>query len=169
MPNTVQVRFAPPLGRLASGSTAFTGETASAAAPPASMPEPALLKRLVAKAVRATLRHGRVRDAEVSVALMDDAGIIDMNDRFLGHSGVTDVISFPLYDEGEPPVGDIYIGLEQALRQAASAGIDPAEEVVRLAVHGTLHVLGHDHPKGSGRTESEMWRLQEQIVADVVA
>jgi probable rRNA maturation factor len=149
MPNTVQVRLG-------------DGVTAPAAAPPDS-------RRLVAKAVRAALRHGAVRDAEISVALLDDAGIIDMNDRFLGHAAVTDVISFALYEEGEQPVGDIYIGLEQALRQAAANDVDPAEELVRLAVHGTLHVLGHDHPEGPDRTESPMWRVQEEIVAGILS
>jgi probable rRNA maturation factor len=149
MPNTVQVR----LGDGVSAPAAF----------------PADSRRLVAKAVRAALRHGSVRDAEISVALLDDAGITDMNDRFLGHAAVTDVISFALYGEGEPPVGDIYIGLEQALRQAAAHAIDPAEELVRLAVHGTLHVLGHDHPAGPDRTGSPMWRVQEEIVAGVVS
>jgi probable rRNA maturation factor len=78
------------------------------------------------------------------------------------------VLSFALYEPGEPPVGDVYIGLEQALRQAEEAGIDPREEVARLAVHGSLHVLGHDHPKGVGRTRSAMWIMQEQIVGRVM-
>jgi ssRNA-specific RNase YbeY (16S rRNA maturation enzyme) len=42
------------------------------------------------------------------------------------------------------------------------------EELVRLVVHGTLHVLGYDHPDGPGRTRSAMWRRQERYVRRLV-
>ena len=62
-------------------------------------------------------------------------------------------------------VGNIYIGLEQALRQAAEAAVPPAEEMVRLAVHGTLHVTGMDHPdRAELRASSPMYLLQERLV-----
>ncbi len=63
----------------------------------------------------------------------------------------------------EPPVGDIYLGTERAIEQAAEQGEPPARELARLAVHGTLHVLGYDHPE-TDRESSEMWRHQERIV-----
>ncbi|HEX2165847.1 MAG TPA: rRNA maturation RNase YbeY [Longimicrobiales bacterium] len=125
-------------------------------------------RRLIARAARAALRHENVRDAELSVTLLDDAEITAMNREFLSHDGVTDVISFALYGEGEDPVGDVYIGCDQALRQAISNEVSAAEELARLAVHGTLHILGHDHPDGSERLKSEMWQLQEKVVKQVV-
>jgi probable rRNA maturation factor len=70
-----------------------------------------------------------------------------------------------LYEEGETPVGDVYIGIRQAARQAESHGLPLAEELARLAVHGTLHVLGFDHPIGADRVRSPMWREQERILA----
>jgi probable rRNA maturation factor len=99
---------------------------------------------------------------------LDDRGIAELNERYLSHDGPTDVLSFPLYDQNEPPIGDVYIGIEQACRQAAALGVDPLEELTRLAVHGTLHVLGHEHPEGMGREKSAMWRLQERIVAEAM-
>jgi probable rRNA maturation factor len=54
--------------------------------------------------------------------------------------------------------------VEQALRQAAEYGATPAEEVLRLAVHGTLHVLGYDHPEGADRASSEMFARQEALL-----
>src|SRR5688572_10872277 len=118
----------------------------------------------VRKAVDATLKHENVDDASISVTLLNDARIRAMNRKYLEHDTVTDVISFPLYERGERPVGDVYIGYEQAERQASDADVDIPEEVARLAIHGTLHVLGYDHPEDETRTKSEMWELQEAIL-----
>ncbi len=124
------------------------------------------LEPLLRGAVEATLRRCGVPEAEISVALLDDPSMQRMNREYLGHDRTTDVISFALWGEGEPVVGDLYLGLEQAPRQAAEAGVDPREEFARLAVHGTLHVLGWDHPEAAEeRASSEMYRLQEEIVA----
>lgn len=125
---------------------------------------PPEIEALVHRAVMATLRHLRVGHASFSVTLMDDAGITRMNYRYLQHNRVTDVISFPLWEIDEPPVGDIYIGYEQAQRQAKEAGVELEQEIARLAIHGTLHVLGHDHPEDDSRTTSTMWQLQETIL-----
>jgi probable rRNA maturation factor len=116
-------------------------------------------------AVRAALDHERVRDAELSITLLDDDEITELNARYLGHDGPTDVISFALYESGEHPVGDVYIGYAQARRQAAALEVAPLEELRRLAVHGTLHVLGYEHAEGRARESGAMWRVQEAVVA----
>jgi len=118
----------------------------------------------IRRAAQATLRDHGILDAEISLTLLGDTEIAEMNRTYLRHEGPTDVISFPLHDADEPPLGDVYIGWEQALRQAETHGVDPAEELMRLAIHGTLHVLGYDHPDGEERLESEMWRRQEAIL-----
>jgi probable rRNA maturation factor len=51
-----------------------------------------------------------------------------------------------------------------AAREAAAHGVTLREELLRLVVHGTLHVLGHDHPEGAGRERSPMWRAQERYL-----
>lgn len=129
---------------------------------------PVALERIEA-AVRWVLREEGVDEAEISVALLDDDQMAVMNEEFLDHEGTTDVISFPLQEKGEPPLGDVYVGIEQAVRQAAEFGATPAEEVLRLAVHGTLHVLGYDHPKEAGRAESEMFARQEALLKSFLA
>jgi len=107
---------------------------------------------------------------EFSVTFLDDADMKELNARWLGREYVTDVISFALQDEGESPVGDIYVGREQAARQADDLGHPLDEELVRLVIHGTLHVLGHDHPEDAeGRLQSPMFRLQEDLVRRVLA
>jgi len=126
-------------------------------------------RKLLVRAARAALRLEKIRESEISVTLLDDAEIADMNQRFLSHDGPTDVISFELYGDGETPVGDIYIGVEQAQRQAAQLGVALTEELARLTVHGVLHVLGHEHPDDEARLTSPMWRAQEQVLRDVLS
>ncbi|HLU24850.1 MAG TPA: rRNA maturation RNase YbeY [Longimicrobiales bacterium] len=155
MPVAVEIHLGPALTR---ARRAAGGRT---------LPAAGVLRRLLARAVRATVAAEGHTDAEISVSLLADPDIAEMNLRYLGHSGPTDVISFALYEPGERPVGDVYVGAEQAVRQAREFGVSPVEELVRLVVHGTLHVLGHDHPEGPERARSEMWDLQERLVREV--
>ena len=57
--------------------------------------------------------------------------------------------------------------MDQASRQAREYEISLDEELVRLVIHGVLHVLGHDHPEGSDRFTSPMFKLQERLVCQV--
>lgn len=109
------------------------------------------------------------RDAgEISVTLLSDDDIRTLNREYLERDYVTDVISFSLGDDGAL-LGDVYIGIEQARRQAAELGIDPSEELLRLVVHGVLHVLGHDHPEGEDRVDSPMFVRQESLLREILA
>ena len=120
----------------------------------------------LADAARAVLRSERVRSALVSVALVDRRAIARMNREHLGHAGTTDVISFSFSRASarDAVIGDIYIAPDVARENAAARGVPVREELLRLVVHGTLHVLGHDHPDGPTRERSPMWRKQERIV-----
>lgn len=112
----------------------------------------------------------RVRNAMLSITFVGRAAISELNRRYLRHRGPTDVISFGLGRTGRrgAVIGDIYICPEVARDNAKRQGIPIGEEVLRLVVHGTLHVLGHDHPVGESRTTSPMWRRQERILARVL-
>jgi probable rRNA maturation factor len=116
------------------------------------------------RAVETTLEHEEIGNASISVTLLADSQIAALNAQYLEHEGPTDVISFPLFEEGEMPVGDIYIGYEQAQRQAAELAVALDLELARLAIHGTLHVLGYEHPEDGARENSEFWRRQEAIL-----
>jgi len=117
-------------------------------------------------AVRLTLASQGIGAAEISLTLLDDAEIRALNKSFLGHDRPTDVLAFSL-GPGPSLLGDVYVGAEQAHRQAAEFGISLTEELVRLAVHGTLHVAGHDHPEGEEREQSPMFALQEALVREI--
>jgi probable rRNA maturation factor len=100
------------------------------------------------------------RKSHVDITLLSDAGMRQLNRRATGRRGLTDVIAYALPQPDGSLLGDIYICPEAAAR----ANENVSAELVRLTVHGTLHVLGYDHPDGPGRMRSRMWRLQERYV-----
>jgi probable rRNA maturation factor len=87
-----------------------------------------------------------------------------LNARWKGKDRVTDVLAFSLARPGGIVAGVLYIGPWVATREAAGRGIPLRRELLRLVVHGALHVLGYDHPAGEERTTSPMWRRQERYL-----
>jgi probable rRNA maturation factor len=101
----------------------------------------------------------------LSITLVGERTMAQLNKKHLGHRGPTDVITFTLASQpGEAVLADIYICPAVAAREAKAAGVTQAEELARLVIHGTLHVLGYDHPEGRGRTTSVLWRRQERYL-----
>jgi probable rRNA maturation factor len=131
----------------------------------------ALARSRVEAIARATLAAERVRDAMLSITFVSNAAIARINDGHLGHRGATDVISFGFAatGTGSPVVGDIYIAPAIARANAMDNGVPVREELARLVVHGTLHVLGYGHPEGESRTRSPMWKRQERLLARALA
>lgn len=120
----------------------------------------------VADLARGVLRAERVRDAMLSITFVGPRAMSELNRRHLRHRGATDVISFGFgaSHDAAPVVGDVYICPDVARANARAHGCGVREELARLVVHGTLHVLGHDHPDGVERTSSAMWRRQEALL-----
>jgi probable rRNA maturation factor len=105
------------------------------------------------------------RRARVELALLGPTAMRRLNRRATGRRGLTDVIAFTLPQPDGAILGDVYICPAAARAFVAHNGRRALrEELVRLAVHGTLHVLGYDHPDGPGRMRSAMWRRQERYV-----
>lgn len=124
----------------------------------------------VASVADRVLRAEGIRHAALSIAFVTDRRIAALNWQHLHHRGPTDVISFgfaPPHD-GAPLEGDIYIAPDVARRNALAARHGAREEILRLVVHGVLHVIGHDHPEGDHRYESPMWRRQEALLGAVM-
>lgn len=124
----------------------------------------------VARVADRVLRAEGVREAALSIAFVSDRRIAALNWQHLGHRGPTDVISFgfaPAHP-GAPLEGDIYIAPDVARRNAIANGRGTREELLRLVVHGVLHVVGHDHPEGDARYDSAMWRRQEALLGAVL-
>jgi probable rRNA maturation factor len=124
-----------------------------------------LSRARVADLVRGVLRAEKVRDAMISVAFLDDRAMAALNREHLGHRGPTDVISFGFAAApGQGVVGDIYVAPAVVRANARAHGASVREELARVVVHGTLHVLGHDHPVDESRTASPMWQRQERLL-----
>ncbi|MGH7612875.1 MAG: rRNA maturation RNase YbeY [Gemmatimonadales bacterium] len=125
------------------------------------------VERLAAAAAR-VLRWEGARQTRLELTLVDAAAMRRLNRRVTGRRGLTDVIAFTLPQPDGSVLGDVYICPAAADRYLRRAGSDAdgglGSELVRLAVHGALHVLGYDHPDGPGRTRSRMWHVQERYV-----
>ncbi|MDR9755871.1 MAG: rRNA maturation RNase YbeY [Thermacetogeniaceae bacterium] len=112
-----------------------------------------LLKRALETVLEGEAFSQEFIDAvEVSLVLTDDSEMAELNDYYRGVEGTTDVLSFPMMEDepSEGPteellLGDIVISVPRAQAQAEEYGHSLARELVFLAVHGMLHLLGYDH------------------------
>jgi len=122
-------------------------------------------RRLRQRAVRLLQELGRPK-AELSIALVDDAAIAELNARYRGIEGPTDVLSFSLLEGAHADrrgalLGDVVVSLDTAAAQARRARRSLDDEVLRLVIHGTLHLLGHDHERDG---EARRMRAEERRV-----
>ena len=142
------------------------------------------LARLALVSARVNERYGT--DVEMSLLFVDEQTIAELNLRFLGHEGPTDVLSFPLDEElppggrqpdqggrgpgspsdpGEPPalLGDVIVCPTVAGRQALERGIPADDEIALLVVHGVLHLLDYDHAEPD--EAATMRRREQELLA----
>lgn len=119
-------------------------------------------KAAMIASVTKALRGQKIKHASVDIILLDDKSIRKMNRQFLQHDYATDVITFPMEDS--PLYGEIYISLDTARSQAAEYGVTLTNELCRLAVHGALHLCGHDDSTDEQRTA--MQRLENRYITD---
>ncbi len=129
-------------------------------------------EKLVKDCTRAALEEEEIEDdAEVSVTLVDNARIRELNSEFREIDRETDVLSFPLGDdegfEVDPDtdailLGDIVISLEKAKSQSEEYGHSFKREVAFLVTHSLFHLLGYDHM--TPEEETEMFAKQEKVL-----
>ena len=142
------------------------------------------LARLVLDSERVNERYGA--DVEMSLMFVDEKTIAELNVRFLGGDGPTDVLSFPLDEElppggrqpdqggrgpgspsdpGDPPalLGDVIVCPTVAGRQALEHGVSADDEIALLVVHGVLHLLDYDHVEPD--ETATMRRREQELLA----
>ena len=130
-------------------------------------------EKLIQKSIEGALEYMDFdADAQISVTLVDNERIHDLNREYRNVDRPTDVLSFPMYtfaDGDEPPegvpvmLGDIVISVERAEEQAKEYGHSLRREMSFLTVHSVLHLLGYDHEL-SPEAEREMFALQDKIM-----
>ena len=104
------------------------------------------------RVISVVLERESSRNLQVSVVFTNDRFMRQINRKFLGHDFVTDVIAFPLKDAMGVDA-EVYVNLDQARRQAAEYGIRVREEIQRLLIHGTLHLVGYNDATRSQRAQ----------------
>jgi probable rRNA maturation factor len=129
---------------------------------PSSAKKPALIRKACEAAFKA--EKSKIR-GELGVVFLDRPKMRQMNRRFLNHGHDTDVIAFPfpaVKGIKDSPVGDIYISAHQARIQAKNMGHSVLREVLTLAVHGSLHLLGYRD--STPAQKRRMFRRQDVIL-----
>lgn len=131
---------------------------------------------LIRKACNATLDYENFEhNAEVDVTVVDDETIKKINSEFRDINDATDVLSFPLgengvYDKNPATdaymLGDIVISYDHALKQSDLYGHSIERELAFLTVHSMLHLLGYDHEKGG--LEQSVMREKEEAILDLL-
>ncbi len=109
------------------------------------------------RVVNSVLAEEKIGKFDISLAFVDDATIHRINKQFLDHDEPTDVITFP-YSAGKELQGELVLGVEVALREAANRGHPPQTELSLYVIHGLLHLVGYDDKDGHDR---RMMRARE--------
>lgn len=104
----------------------------------------------------------RVDDPELTLAFVNNSAIRDLNRRFLDEDRPTDVLSFPIGEKGADGIyylGDIIISVPQANKQRLQKKRSLERELMILAIHGFLHLLGYEHFEGMEEEEEKIKRV----------
>lgn len=137
---------------------------------------PTGVRMLIRRSCNAVLTNeGFEGDAEISVTIVDDEKIQELNRQYRNIDRSTDVLSFPLgengiydtnYDTGAKMLGDIVISIEHAFAQAERYGHSLQREIGFLTVHSLLHLLGYDH-EGGGLAAVRMREKEEESLTQM--
>ncbi len=105
-------------------------------------------------------------EAELSISFVDDAEISSLNLQYLGRQGPTNVLAFPMLEGAHGQInphvlGDVVISLDTAAREAQQACVSLFQRCGELLIHGTLHLVGHDH------AQEEETRLMESLALEL--
>lgn len=105
------------------------------------------------RGIESVISDAGIDEAAISVAIVDDATIHQLNREFLNHDYPTDVLSFVLERDARHLEGEIILGADEAIRVAAEYGWSAEEELLLYAIHGALHLVGYDDQDDLSRAQ----------------
>ncbi|MBW1804905.1 MAG: rRNA maturation RNase YbeY [Deltaproteobacteria bacterium] len=119
--------------------------------------------------VRKALEDLACDEGELSILFTDDGHIADLNSRYLGRKGPTNVLAFPMSEDlvSDVPsgmLGDVVISIDKAVQESEESGEVLDETIYRLLIHGILHLLGYDHER-SPEEEEIMQKKERRLLA----
>lgn len=131
----------------------------------------------IQRCLEIVLKKLKLEKTEIGILFVNDFRSKELNRTYRGKNQPTDVISFPLFHsikeikeavkdtpyEEDLPIGDVVVNLHQAKRQADEYNVEIHEEILRLIVHGVLHLCGYDHEL-SKKQEKRMFRKQKELL-----
>jgi rRNA maturation RNase YbeY len=98
---------------------------------------------------------GQRRRGHVNLVFVNDRRMAQLNRKYRNRRGSTDVLSFNLEDDDDPLIGEVYISLAQARRNADKFNSGINREILKLFCHGLLHLCGQHHPDDRARASME--------------
>lgn len=127
---------------------------------------------LVGKVLRQLETEAPAQVTRISISLVGDGEMRELNREYRGKDKPTDVLSFanlegPPVPGGEEHLGDLVISVETARRQAVEYGVTFTQEMARLTVHGILHLLGYDHERVRPAVARRMRRREDELLEGI--
>ena len=122
----------------------------------------------VRRSLKRLLKELGFKDSEVSLLLVDDDQIREINKNYLQRDRPTNVISFAMtegaFGDVHPEIlGDIILSVETAARDAMACDIDFMDEVEFLLIHGLLHLVGYNHENVESKEANKMKKLEQEL------
>ena len=104
--------------------------------------------------VMSSVLDGEDKDyTSISVLLVSDDEIKEVNKKYLGHDYATDVVTFPLHEDSGPIEGEIYVSLQTTERNSKTYNNSHSSEIIRVVIHGLLHLAGYEDSTSKSREE----------------
>ncbi len=126
----------------------------------------AVRPRTIQRVTQAILEQAKAPNADLSLSLVGKTRMRSLNRQYRGRDSPTDVLAFPMNEIGKPRqalLGDVVICVPIAIAQASRFDNTPDQEVLRLLIHGILHLLGYDHER-SPQEAKRMQRKEHAII-----